>query len=88
MSLFTGISPNLGILHDGVGVKSVYDSATKVSIILPLLAPSYTGYQIPLEQLRELVGQATRLDVAYGDVLQELLSPSSAEYAPHFGNHS
>ena len=60
-------------------MKLVYDLATKVSVIALTPTPSYTGCQISLEPLRELAGQEIKSSMTRGNIVEEFLSPFSAE---------
>ena len=75
-----GSSSNPEVPHEGVDMKVVYDLATKVSAIPLTPTPPHTGHQISLEPLRALAGQKIESSMTRGNIVEELLSPFSAEY--------
>jgi len=60
-------------------MKVVYDLATKVSAIPITPTPSHPGCQISLEPLRKLVGRNIESSMTHVNIVEELLSPFSAE---------
>ena len=68
--------------HEGVDMKAVYDLATKVSAIPPIPTLSYRECQISFDPLRELAGQTIMSSMTHGNIVEEPLSPFSAECVP------